>query len=210
MIRWSAPDEVAALHRRFLVEEALSIVRHDARNKLGAIRNAAFYLKKKVSSQADALWTGDRRVPQFFAIIEDEVAAAEARLGGAYPAVTEGSIAVGALIGDPAVDLRALGDAAELGVALVCLVENALDAAGAFEVSAREAGAEIAIDVVDAGPGFAEGAEARALEPGFTTKPARLGLGLNIARRIAARAGGRLELTALERGVRATLWLRRP
>lgn len=58
-----------------IAEEVASAVRHDVRNKLGAIRNAAFYLGKKC--QGSELWAADPRFPAFFKLIEDQLAEAE-------------------------------------------------------------------------------------------------------------------------------------
>jgi CheY-like chemotaxis protein len=45
--------------------------RHFVRNRLAAIRNAAFYLQRRV--EGTPLWEGDPRVPRFFALIVDEL-----------------------------------------------------------------------------------------------------------------------------------------
>ena len=66
------------------------------------------------------------------------------------------------------------------------------------------------IEVVDDGPGLSGEAAQHALDAFFTTRPGRLGLGLNIAKRTAARSRGTLELGAAEgRGTRAAIVLPR-
>jgi C4-dicarboxylate-specific signal transduction histidine kinase len=110
--------------------------------------------------------------------------------------------------------MRVLADGLELELALSCLIENALDA-GSKSISLQcgvHADGRAAIAIVDDGSGFVGGSNKRALDPFFTTKPGRLGLGLNIAKRIAFRAKGEFELAArtdAERGVRATLLIPR-
>ncbi len=221
---------VVALQRRFLVEEALSELRHDARNHLAAIRNASFYLKRRTQTGAPALWSEDARVPHFFALVESEVRATEEGLGSRLPKTSE-TIAdrghdvvalverlLAALVAPPSVRLvhpepapiLAAADPAELEVALLCLIENAFEAVaergGLVAVRCvRHDGAAL-LEVIDDGPGLLPGlTPARVFEPLFTTKPDRLGLGLKIARRIAARARGTLELAGGARGVRVTL-----
>jgi len=95
--------------------------------------------------------------------------------------------------------------------AVLSLVTNALDATSARPDSAvvvrvGAAGDEVAIAVVDQGPGMSADLLSRAGEPFFTTKDAGrgLGLGLFLARVFAERLGGRLLLESGE-GTTATL-----
>jgi signal transduction histidine kinase len=111
--------------------------------------------------------------------------------------------------------LRCSGYRVQLEVALFCLLENAVDAlAGGGTVTVtvekNEDGAAgegrnglLAVD--DDGPGL--GAAERPLEPFFSTRKGRLGLGLNVARTVAARHGGTVEIGPAPggRGVRATI-----
>src|SRR5262249_21948836 len=107
------------------------------------------------------------------------------------------------------------GCRSELAVALYCLIENALDAVaeiggGLVAVSCHEREDRDVIEVVDDGPGLSTDAATRALEAFLTTRPGRLGLGLNIARRTVGRSHGTLELGASRgRGTRAALVLPR-
>jgi nitrogen-specific signal transduction histidine kinase len=54
--------------------DAVQALRHDLRNHLATIRNAAFYLERRMR-RTDA-WESDKRVPQFFELIERELEAA--------------------------------------------------------------------------------------------------------------------------------------
>jgi hypothetical protein len=54
--------------------DIVQALRHDLRNHLSTIRNAAFYLERRMR-KTDA-WEGDKRVPQFFELIESELEAA--------------------------------------------------------------------------------------------------------------------------------------
>jgi nitrogen-specific signal transduction histidine kinase len=54
--------------------DAVRALRHDLRNHLSTIRNAAFYLERRMR-KTDA-WESDARVPKFFELIENELEAA--------------------------------------------------------------------------------------------------------------------------------------
>jgi signal transduction histidine kinase len=81
------------------------------------------------------------------------------------------------------------GNAGELNQVWANLLENALDAVaegGEIIVRAVHGGKEVAISVIDNGPGIPADVQSRIFEPFFTTKPIGqgTGLGLDITRRI--------------------------
>ena len=81
------------------------------------------------------------------------------------------------------------GNAGELNQVWANLLENALDAVnegGEIIVRARHNGNEVAVSVIDDGPGIPPDVQSRIFEPFFTTKPIGqgTGLGLDITRRI--------------------------
>ncbi len=84
----------------------------------------------------------------------------------------------------------------ELVQVLTNLLSNAHQASPEVEVSARFSGALVELEVRDFGPGIPEEIRSRLFEPFFTTRPVGqgTGLGLFLARGIAERAGGKLEL----------------
>jgi signal transduction histidine kinase len=84
---------------------------------------------------------------------------------------------------------------------LANLIENAAHAAGRggwVEVGARTSHDTVFLEVSDSGPGVPVDLRDRVFEPFFTTKAPGVGtgLGLSVARAIAQRHGGTLELTA--------------
>ena len=82
-------------------------------------------------------------------------------------------------------------DEAQLELALLNLVTNALDAmtdGGILTLAARNAGPHVRIDVSDTGTGIDAGVLPRLFEPWVTTKPAGRGTGLGRSRRQLARA----------------------
>ena len=222
------PD-VRTLYRRFVVWEAAAVLRHDVRNKLASIRNASFYLRRRVESEATALVEKDKRVPVFFELIGKELDGADTLISeripqiGGEPAVAPVAVedalddALAAIPIPSGVSVRrpdsaqVVADRAELAIALFCVVENAVDAltptGGTIAISTRRDGANVVIEISDDGPGLPFEAR-RAMEQFVSTKPNRLGLGLPIAKRVVARMRGTVDLgVAGERGTRVAIAL---
>ncbi len=92
---------------------------------------------------------------------------------------------------EPGLRIRGSPDAWER--ALVNLLINAGQAmgrGGAVSIRARRADEGVEITITDSGPGIPDDCLAHIFEPGFSTKPARSGLGLHIARSIVTENGG--------------------
>jgi len=110
--------------------------------------------------------------------------------------------------------LEVQGDAGALEQLLLNLFTNAaqaMDPGGRAFVTAALSPDGIRIDVVDEGRGIPEDSLERVFEPLFTTRADGTGLGLTIARRIAAAHGATLSLARRpEGGTVATLFLPRP
>jgi signal transduction histidine kinase len=109
---------------------------------------------------------------------------------------------------------RVLCDPVQAEIALHELLNNALDATGETGHVRIRAAAErgtLVIEIADNGPGMSAETRAQAEKPFFTTRPssAGKGLGLPIAIRFAAKAGGDLILESLA-GVGTTARLRLP
>ncbi len=66
-----ASDPLGGLERASVAEEVASGLRHDLRNHLASIRNAAFYLRRR--TRDTELWRADPRMAQFFGLIDDTV-----------------------------------------------------------------------------------------------------------------------------------------
>jgi two-component system sensor kinase FixL len=110
---------------------------------------------------------------------------------------------------------RLRGDRPKLVQVLINLVRNAMQATGdggAVHVDAAPARGGVTISVVDDGPGVAPAIAARLFEPFASTKgDVGVGMGLYMARIVAASHGGTLEhVPSVERGARFELWLPSP
>ncbi|WP_437570261.1 ATP-binding protein [Sorangium sp. So ce542] len=223
-------DPLGAAEQIATAEEIVAAMRHDLRNCFGTIRNAAFFLKRKIAREQ--AFQGDPRVEQFLHVIDEEAIAASALVDGvtdAGPHLRRKPVSASALecvrlaaacarIAEPGVrvDLDAADgvvelDPAELSVAVRCLVENAAESmpgGGVVTLRGRAVGARYRIEVSDAGAGVPEAEREAIARPFYTTKPGRLGLGLNIAGRVARRYYGTLTIAdAAPRGTRACIEL---
>ncbi|MEP7121203.1 MAG: hybrid sensor histidine kinase/response regulator [Byssovorax sp.] len=204
-----ASDPLGGLERASVAEEVASVLRHDLRNNLASIRNAAFYLRRRTKDTE--LWRSDPRMAQFFGLIDDMVLVSTglledrlslkhlfsrsvARVSG--PSCVDEGVAGARISPTISVDVDAregdvVADRAEVGLAIRCLIENAAEAAhGRVSIAARVDRDRYAIAVSDDGDGLPEAIAPRIFDAFFTTKEGRAGLGLNIARRIARRYGG--------------------
>ena len=214
------------LYRLFAAEEVASALRHRLVNKISAVGALSFHLRRQLpagTSQAalDLLPMIDAEVAQasqtlglhFVAPPGAGVPVAPAELARRVVASLERPDAIELTAAGP--EVRVLADAEELALALFCLLENAVEAGGpkgkvAVRCGTRErpSGETLAtLEVTDAGPGLSEPERRRALEPFFTTKAGRVGIGLNVAARIAQRWRGTLELDGAARGLVARLAL---
>jgi C4-dicarboxylate-specific signal transduction histidine kinase len=204
------------LYRAVVADEVAAAVRHGLVNKLAGVGALAFLLRRQLSE-------GESAATGTLALLDAELGKATAMLDLHYlepprpdppplplaAAVAETVRTYGprpagvALLGPAPHPATVLVDAAELDLALVCLLDNACEAvaerggrvaARIAEVPAPTEGPMIAVEVADDGPGLSSEVAARARERFFTTRPGRLGLGLTITARIAQRARGHLIL----------------
>jgi len=91
-----------------------------------------------------------------------------------------------------------LADRSSLRAAILNLALNAIAAAGqggTVRLAARHHGDQVAVDVVDNGPGPPPELAETLCEPFVTSKPEGVGLGLVLAQRVATDHGGRLSWT---------------
>ena len=91
------------------------------------------------------------------------------------------------------------GDVAQLELALLNLVSNAVDAmpaGGDLGIHLTESGDDVRLTIADSGVGIAPEIRDRVFEPWFTTKPPGrgTGLGLSITRSVVMELGGRIEV----------------
>ena len=224
------PLHLQERHGSFVAEEVISSIRHSVVNDLTALAALCYRLKiEHIIQMSDE--TAARAAQDLLDNIQAYVKAASRRLEVTFlpstpptPRAVDVAAVLRSLVermpaprgvvlegpGSEPLLLRVDEDELELGLA--CLLTNAYDAlteGGRVRLRCSEGPAEtIRIDVEHDGAPLGSKARSRVFEPFFSTKPGRLGLGLNIARRIAGRWGGTVELQAgPSRGVVSTLSL---
>jgi len=203
-------DSLRSVELGRVLMEASSPLRHDLRNRLGSIRNMAYFVGKRVKDCESV--KRDPRVLEFLTLIESEVEKANELIDAwgermahvherkveRVPARLLLDLAIASADLEEGVELHVDCEDGELEVdpfeaalALRCLIENAAEATGTgrVDVVAGPYGDEYRLRVRDRGPGIELNAKAEgAPEP----RPGHLGLGLAIARRTADAAGGKL------------------
>jgi signal transduction histidine kinase len=226
-LAWSAP--LAWLRGLCAAEEVASTLRHEALNELAGIGALLFRLRRRL--EADRAGVLPPEVLKVFEAIDARFGAAPDKFGGHFlPPPRPGlraelrARALAAIAGlglpatvgvglDEGAPLWAGADGDELEVAIACLLENAVQAittagAGAVTVRCSQQGQNVSVEVSDDAEVIPEERAERMLDPFFSSRPGRPGLGLKIARRVAQRWGGELLLSpGAPRGLCARLSL---
>lgn len=188
-------------------------VGHELRNPLGVIETSAYILRGNEALTENGRKHVDR--------IEGQVQLASAIVGKLLEMIQDKPVApqqvhleslareVLTSLRRPdnvAIELHGLsavppvqGDAVQIRQVLTNLVQNSIEAlssGGQVRVSAEASPQGVTLHVEDSGPGLPPEVMRRLFEPLVTTKPAGVGLGLALVKRIADRHGGRVELTS--------------
>ena len=220
-------DELVRQTRLATIGQVAASIAHELRNPLGVIRNAVFYLRRRVPPD-EPKWI------EYFDIIDQEICRADITINDllemsqAKEPVKE-AVNLAEVVRDsfgyvrPNEDVRLRlvvdpdpfmvdADAGQLRQVVTNLMSNSVEAlqgAGRITVEARHDDGFDVITVGDDGRGVAESLRERIFEPLVTTKVKGTGLGLPICRQIAKRHGGTIEcVPSGERG--ATFRLRLP
>lgn len=199
-------------------------IAHELRNPLNVIKTSAYYL-------LNARQVSEQKLAEHLKRIENQVELADGVITALHsfaklPAPVLRSVELGDWLRETlaSVDLtehievnteipsglpQAAFDPEQTAIVLRNLLRNADDAmaqGGRLNVSARDEGEFLAVEVSDTGPGIAAENLARVMEPLFSTKARGIGLGLAMAKAITEKNGGRLSV-ASEPGHGATFTL---
>jgi len=235
----AANEELKETQDRLIRSERLAAigqlaggVGHELRNPLGAIKNAVYYIRGKLSKSDMA--EKEPRVLEFLDIMDDEIDSSNriindllgfSRIG--KPAVAPTlvrRIIADAMARVPIPENVELNedfgpDSTEIAVdseqiqqVLVNVINNAVQAmpeGGRLTVSTREKNGFLELDVIDTGSGIAEEDKGKVFEPLFTTKAKGIGLGLAVSKSIIDRHGGQIEAESVA-GQGTTFTIRLP
>ena len=205
-------DRLVRATRLAAIGQVSASIAHDLRNPLGTVRNAAYYLERRLPKDQP-------EVAEYLGIINQEIAAADRIITNLLAVarakepvkqhVDVGQAIREALAGTgraKAVRLRMSlapepfiirADPDQLGQVFRNLVTNAVEAMdGGGEIvveAAREADGD-SIVLRDTGPGVPQEIRETDFEPLVTTKAKGIGLGLTICRQIIEQHGGGIEL----------------
>jgi signal transduction histidine kinase len=175
---------------KFLVEAALRPANPSplAPEDLRLIRQEVVRIERTVQGLLDfaRMPPPDRRPHDFRELVGEAAAVARGR------AETK---PVTLRVDSPAEPVTATVDRDQMLSLLTNLLFNAIEAApvgGEVGVALRAAGGGLTVEVTDTGPGIDPVMSGRLFTPFATTKPTGTGLGLTLARRIAAEHGGTL------------------
>lgn len=208
-----AADPLRLVEMLAVLEESSAPLLHDVRNRIASMRNLAFFVRRKLSTET--VLERDPRVSEFLNKIDIEVQrtddmielwsarnqALRPKALRLLPLADSVRLALDSarlpacielVLSLPSESIVVSADLEPLAFAVRCLVENAGEAVaiGLVQVAIAHEASGCRITVSDSGPGIAD--PAHCLTRTESTKPGHLGLGLRMARRIVARFGGDL------------------
>ena len=205
-----------ARERLVAIGEIAAEVAHELRNELQII-SANVYLARKASpprpdpGASDPLAKIERHARIAHSIVDDLMALARGEPAHAEPMLLVEALAAGResaelgdYVDDVAFDLKVRAHHGLLTRLFHVLYENAIGASAprrpTIETSARLEDGRVVVDVKDDGPGVPPALAKTLFDPLVTARPGGTGLGLALARRIAAAHGGNITLVESERG----------
>ena len=235
----AANDKLLETQEQLIRSEKLAVigqlasgVSHELRNPLGAIKNAGFYIRRRVTNTN--LPTTEPRVLEFLDIIDEEVNSANkviADLLGfsrvAKPTVVPANIAgiiEDALRYTPVPENVALikeinhnlpmvmVDSDQIKQVFLNIALNALQAmpekGGRLDIRATDKGKFVEVEFIDTGRGIPDSVKKKIFDPLFTTKAKGVGLGLSVCKTIMERHEGDIKVKSEEgKGTTFTLSL---
>jgi len=225
-------EQLIRSERLAAIGQLASGVGHELRNPLGAIKNAGFYIRRRLAN-TDLLNT-EPRVMEFLNLIDEEVNSANKVITDllgfsrvAKPTVSPVSIAgviEDALRHTPLpenVEIikeinnnlpMVMVDADQIKQVFLNIAINAIQAmpeGGRLDIRATSKGKFVEVEFTDTGGGIPEEIKNKIFDPLFTTKAKGVGLGLSVCKSILERHEGNIRVKSQE-GKGATFTLSLP
>ena len=195
------------------IGQLASGVGHELRNPLGAIKNAVFYVRRRIAKTD--LPATEPRVAEFLDIIDDEVNAANKVITDllGFSRVAKPTVSPVSLAGVIEDTLRhthlpenvaltkdidhnlpmVMVDADQIRQVFLNIVLNALQAmpeGGRLDIRASRQGKFVEVEFADTGGGIPKSIIDKIFDPLFTTKAKGVGLGLSVCKSILDRHEG--------------------
>ncbi len=217
-----AQEQLVRTEKLAAVGTLASGVSHELRNPLGAIKNAVFFLKRKLSNKESP--DIDARVIQFLDIMDKEIDRSSkiindllgfARVTTLSKVPSDITVVVNEAVSRakmaenikvsknlPSNLPMVMIDANKIGQVFINMIENACQAmpdGGELQISTRESKAFIEIEIADSGCGIPEKTIKKIFDPLFTTKPKGIGMGLAVCHGIVEKHRGTIDVKSQER-----------
>jgi PAS domain S-box-containing protein len=208
-----AQEQLVRSEKLAAIGQLASGVGHELRNPLAAIKNAVFYVQRKIA-RSD-LSASEPKVLEFLDIVDREVSSANKVISDllAFSRVakpTVSPVSIGSIIGDALEHVpvpenikltRDIGpslpmvmvDADQIRQVFVNIILNAVEAmpeGGRLEIRAGSKAQFVEVEFADTGGGVPESIIDKIFDPLLTTKAKGIGLGLAMCKSILERHGG--------------------
>jgi signal transduction histidine kinase len=227
-----AQEQLVRTEKLAAVGTLASGVSHELRNPLSAIKNAVFFLKRKLSNKESP--DIDARVIQFLDIMDTEIDRSTkiindllgfARVTTLSKIPSDITIVVNEAMSRaktaenikvsknlPSNLRTVMIDANQIGQVFINLIENGCQAmpdGGELQISTRESKAFIEIEIADSGCGIPEKTIKKIFDPLFTTKPKGIGMGLAVCHGIIEKHHGTIDVKSQE-GIGTSILIKLP
>jgi signal transduction histidine kinase len=212
-----AQEKLVRSERLAAIGQLAGGVGHELRNPLGAIKNAIYYVRGKVTKSE--LVNKDQRVMEFLDIIDDEISSSGKIINDLLGFSRVGKPAVSPARIEKVIDdtlsyitipqniqlIKKLDtnlpeikiDTDQVRQVLVNMILNAVQAmpdGGKLTISAREKEKFLEVEVTDSGCGIPQEVTDKIFDPLFTTRAKGIGLGLAVCKAIIDRQQGDIEV----------------
>jgi len=219
-----AQEQLVRSERLAAIGQLAGGVGHELRNPLGAIKNAAYYVKGKVAKSE--LAQREPQVIEFLNIMDDEINASNkiindllgfSRVGKPSVSPTqiknviEDALSRTTIPGNielvkklnaelPQVEI----DASQIQQVVVNMIINAMQAmpeGGKLKIGTKKKEGFLEVEITDTGCGIPKEARDKIFDPLFTTRAKGIGLGLAVCKAIIDRHEGKIEVKSqVEKG----------
>lgn len=214
-----AQERLIRTEKLAAIGQLASGVGHELRNPLGAIKNAVFYIKRRLDKTD--LPAAEPRVIEFLGIIDEEVASANKVITDllsfsrvAKPTVSPVNVAdiiEAAITHTPLPETITLVREIDRGlppvivdtdqirqvfINIITNARQAMDDTGRLDIKTGRRNDYVAVSFIDTGGGIPKDVIKKIFDPLFTTKAKGIGLGLSVCQSILERHGGDIQVAS--------------